>query len=55
MRQQGVAVDDLYTFIAPQFDKVTLKPGNVHYNAEGYALLGKQVAGAIQKALDAKH
>ena len=28
MRQQGVAVDDLYTFIAPQFDKVTLKPGN---------------------------
>jgi acyl-CoA thioesterase-1 len=54
MRQQDVVLDDLYAFIAPQFDKYELKPLNVHFKPEGYALLGKRVAAAIQEALDAR-
>jgi acyl-CoA thioesterase-1 len=54
MQQQGVAVDDLYAFIAPRFDGYALKPGNVHFSPEGYALLGKQVAETIRRALDSK-
>ncbi len=54
MREQGVALDDLFAFIAPQFEKVEIRPQNVHFNPEGYALLGKQVATSIQKAIDSK-
>ena len=54
MREQGVAVDNLFAFIAPQFDKYALKPHNVHFNPEGYALLAGQVATSIQAALATK-
>ncbi len=50
MHRQGVAIDDLFAFISPQLAKVQ-NPQDVHFNAEGYELLGKQVAAAIEAAL----
>ena len=50
MDKHGVAIDDLFTFITPHLAKVQ-NPKDVHFNGEGYELLGKQVAEAIQAAL----
>jgi len=50
MAKAGVAVDDLFTFITPHLAKVQ-NPKDVHFNNEGYELLGKQVAAAIEQAL----
>ena len=35
MEENGVAIDDLYAFAAPQIEKIQL-PANVHYNKDGY-------------------
>jgi lysophospholipase L1-like esterase len=43
-------VDDLFAFIAPHLAKVQ-NPKDVHFNSEGYDLLGRQVAEAIAEAL----
>ena len=50
MDKHGVATDDLFTFITPQLAKVQ-NPKDVHFNGEGYELLGKQVAECIKAAL----
>ncbi len=50
MKKQGVAINDLFSFITPHLAKVQ-PPKDVHFNGEGYDLLGKQVATAIQSAL----
>jgi lysophospholipase L1-like esterase len=50
MQRHGIAIDDLFTTLTPQMARV-MKPDDVHPNGEGYALLGKQVAAAIQAAL----
>lgn len=50
MKKHGVATDDLFTFITPHLAKVQ-PPNDVHFNSEGYDLLGKQVAAAIQSVL----
>ena len=50
MAKQGVAVNDLFTFITPHLAKAQ-NPKDVHFNGEGYDLLGKQVATAIEQAL----
>jgi lysophospholipase L1-like esterase len=50
MKKHGIATDDLFTFITPHLAKVQ-PPKDVHFNGEGYDLLGKQVATAIQSAL----
>lgn len=50
MKKQGVAVDDLFAFITPHLARVQ-NPNDVHFNGEGYELLGKQVAEAIFQAL----
>jgi lysophospholipase L1-like esterase len=50
MQKQGVAINDLFGFITPHLAKVQ-PPNDVHFNGEGYDLLGKQVAAAIQRAL----
>ena len=50
MDENGVPVDDLFTFITPHLAKVQ-NPKDVHFNAEGYDLLGKQVAAAIEQAI----
>ncbi len=53
MDENGVAIDDLYTFALPQIEKIQLK-ANVHYTGEGYGELAKQVASSIEAALPAK-
>lgn len=50
MQQHGVAVDDLYTFIAPHLAEVQ-PPLDVHFTAQGYDMLGGRVAAAILEAL----
>jgi hypothetical protein len=49
IERHGIATDDLYSTLLPAMDRV-MKPDDVHPNAEGYALLGKQVAAAIRQA-----
>ncbi|MFA6564405.1 MAG: SGNH/GDSL hydrolase family protein [Verrucomicrobiia bacterium] len=50
MKKQGVTINDLFAFITPHLAKVQ-PPKDVHFNSDGYDLLGKQVAAAIQNAL----
>ncbi|MCX6901259.1 MAG: SGNH/GDSL hydrolase family protein [Verrucomicrobia bacterium] len=50
MKKHGVAINDLFGFITPHLAKVQ-PPKDVHFNSEGYDLLGKQVAAAIEGAL----
>ena len=53
MEKNGVAIDDLFTFITPHLAKVQ-NPKDVHFNNDGYDLLGKQVAAVIEQALSKK-
>lgn len=51
MKENGVAVDDLYAFALPRLKGIQL-PVNVHYTSEGSDALAKQVAASIRKALN---
>ena len=53
MKETGVAIDDLNTLITPHLAKLQ-NPNDVHYSKEGSALLAKQVAAEIEKALKVK-
>lgn len=50
MKKHGIAIDDLYTFLAPQLAGIA-NPKDVHFNAKGYELMGQQVAKSIEAAL----
>ena len=50
MKKHGIATDDLFTAITPNLGTMQ-NPNDVHFNAEGYHFLGKQVADSIQKEL----
>ncbi|QDV38831.1 SGNH/GDSL hydrolase family protein [Tautonia plasticadhaerens] len=49
--RHGVAVNDLHAFIAPKFEALAIRPGNVHFTDEGSDLLGNRVAEVIEEAL----
>lgn len=51
MAANGVKVNDLYTFVLPEVEKLQL-PKNVHFTPEGSALIGKRVAEAIETELE---
>lgn len=51
MKKHDIAIDDLFSTLTPHVERV-MKPDDVHPNAEGYELLGKQVAAAIEAAID---
>lgn len=51
MKEQGVAIDDLYAAVAPEFDKLAIQPGNVHFKPAGYEVLARQAAASIRQAL----
>lgn len=51
MKQQGVAIDDLFTFITPHQAEAQ-NPKDVHFNEPGYELLGSQVAKSISETLE---
>jgi lysophospholipase L1-like esterase len=53
MKENDVAVDDLNTLITPELEKLQ-NPHDVHYKAEGYQFLAKQVAAQIEAALGKK-
>ena len=50
MEAHGVAIDDLYAFALPQLQKIQL-PKNCHFTSDGSAVLARQVAASIQKAI----
>lgn len=50
MAGSGVAIDDLNAAITPHLAEFQ-NPKDVHYKPEGYALLAKQVAASLEKAL----
>ena len=47
MKKHGIAVNDLHAVMAGKMDTYGVRPGDVHFKAEGSALLGKEVAKAI--------
>lgn len=50
MRDNNIAINDLYAFAKPRLDELQL-PVNVHFKPEGSQKLAEQVAAAIGKAL----
>lgn len=48
MKNHGIAINDPFSTLAPHMERL-MKPDDVHPDAEGYELLGKQVAAAIEK------
>jgi lysophospholipase L1-like esterase len=53
MDENGIAIDDLYAFALPRLKEIQ-QPANVHFTPEGSAVLARQVAAAIAKALDTR-
>lgn len=53
MKKHHIAIDDLHSFLLPQLAEIA-NPKDVHFNAQGYDLMGEQVARSIQEALDKK-
>jgi lysophospholipase L1-like esterase len=51
MEENGIAIDDLYSFAQPQIEKIQI-PNNVHFTAGGSKVLAGQVAQSILKALE---
>ena len=49
MTEEDIAVVDLWAAVKPNQDKLQI-PRNVHFQAEGSKVLGKEVAGAIREA-----
>jgi prolyl oligopeptidase len=54
MQKHSIAIDALFTFITPHVPQVQ-NPKDVHFNGEGYKLLGSQVAAFVETALDTMH
>jgi lysophospholipase L1-like esterase len=53
MQKHDVATDDLFTFITLHLAEVQ-PPGDVHFTAAGYDLLGEQVAASLRAALTSR-
>lgn len=51
MKENNIAVNDLYAFCLPQLNKIQL-PKNVHFKSEGSIALAKEVARKITEALE---
>ncbi len=54
MKEAGIAVDDLWTFIEPNLDDYQ-NERDVHFTSAGSALLGKEVARVIEDVLKARN
>jgi lysophospholipase L1-like esterase len=50
MKQNGVAIDDLYSVVLPVRDQVG-RDNDVHFQPSGYELLAKAVAANIEAQL----
>lgn len=52
MKKHGIPINDLHALMKPHMNTLTTAPGNVHFKPEGSMLLAKQVAAAIEKAIN---
>ncbi|MFQ5811483.1 MAG: SGNH/GDSL hydrolase family protein, partial [Armatimonadota bacterium] len=50
MKQEGVAVNDLYALVYPRLEEYQ-RPANVHFLPEGSKVMAEQVAAMILEAL----
>ena len=50
MKENSVAIDDLNAAVAPDIAKLQ-NPHDVHYNAQGYEVLGQAVVKSLNAAL----
>jgi len=51
MKENGIAIDDLYSHMLPVAKEYYIGPGNVHYTKEGSGFLAVKVAAAIEDAI----
>jgi len=51
MRDEGVGVNDLFTYVVPHAD-AWMRPANVHFNEDGSRALGEEVVRAVRAAAE---
>ena len=51
MLSKGIAINDLHSSIGDRMEELATRPGNVHFNAKGNAVLAAQVAESIRRVL----
>lgn len=51
MKDEGIVVNDLYSFVRPQMKELQRQPANVHFTQAGSEALGTEVVKAIQAQL----
>ncbi|RBP45108.1 acyl-CoA thioesterase-1 [Roseimicrobium gellanilyticum] len=51
MKENGIAVNDLYAFAKPQLQKIQIQPANVHFTKEGSEVLAGEVVKAVRAAV----
>lgn len=52
MKENGIAVNDLYTFMKPKLATLQIQPANVHFTPQGSEALAKEVVAAVKRALN---
>ena len=52
MKENGIAVNDLYELVRPQMKELQIQPANVHFPPAGSEVLGSEVVKAIRTALN---
>lgn len=51
MKENGITVNDLYTFVKPQMSELQKQPANVHFTDPGSEALATEVVAAVKAAL----
>lgn len=51
MKDNGIAVNDLYAFALPQLKDIQIQPANVHFTPAGSEVLGAEVVKAVRAAI----
>jgi lysophospholipase L1-like esterase len=51
MKENGIAVNDLYAFAKPQLQQIQIQPANVHFTATGSETLAGEVVKAVRAAV----
>lgn len=51
MKENNIAVNDLYAFAKPQLQKIQIQPANVHFTKEGSEVLAGEVVKAVRAAV----
>jgi acyl-CoA thioesterase-1 len=51
MKDNGIAINDLYTLVKPRMKELQIQPANVHFVPSGSEVLAAEVVKAIRAAL----